>query len=196
MPGELDLRGRAAARRRRRAAAPLGPPHRNGRDHRAPGPVDRTRRLERRTQDRQASCPTVPMEQLGRTLSAESLLVLGLVPRGGGQVGQLLAEGGGVAVAVAEGEALQAVAREAELGGELALVEQPDLLGRGTRDRRGRLDLEPAVAPQARGRRDQLADDDVLLQPEQAIRLALERRVREDLGGLLERRRREEGVRG
>src|SRR5262249_38157773 len=109
------------------------------------------------------------------------------------QVGELVAERGAVA-AVAEPEALQAIARQAELGRQLRLVEQADLLRRRTRERLRRLDLQPPVAPQAGRRRDQLADDHVLLQAEQAIRLALERRVREHLGGLLERRRRQERV--
>jgi hypothetical protein len=44
--------------------------------------------------------------------------------------------------------------------------------------------------------RDQLADDHVLLQAEQAVDLALERRVGEHLGGLLEGGRRQERVGG
>src|SRR5919204_5091089 len=112
-----------------------------------------------------------------------------------GQVGELVAERLAVA-AVPEPEALElAVAREAELGSELVLVEQAHLVRRRTRDRLGGLDLEPPVPAQAGGGRDQLADDHVLLQAEQTVGLALERRVREDLGGLLERRRREERVR-
>src|SRR5207248_7311635 len=96
----------------------------------------------------------------------------------------------------AEAEALEiAVAREAELGGELRLVEQAHLVRRGTRDRLGGLDLEPPVAAQAGGGRNELADDHVLLQAEQTVRLALERRVREHLGGLLERGGRQERVR-
>src|SRR3954451_18738238 len=95
-------------------------------------------------------------------------VVLLVVARRRGQVGQLLAERGSVAVAVPEREALEALAREAELGGELPPLQHADLVRRGPRDRPGRLDLEPPVAPQARGRRDQLADDDVLLQAEQA----------------------------
>src|SRR3954451_14443187 len=89
-------------------------------------------------------------------------VVLLVVARRRGQVGQLLAERGSVAVAVPEREALEALAREAQLGGQLGLVEQADLLRRGPRDRLRRLDLEPPVAPQARGRRGQLAADEVV----------------------------------
>jgi hypothetical protein len=111
------------------------------------------------------------------------------------QVGELVREAGGVAAVPTEAEAVDvAVAGQPELGGELALVEQAHLLRARPRDRLRRLDLEPAVAPQAGGGRDQLADDDVLLQAEQPVGLALERSVREDLGGLLERGGREERV--
>src|SRR5688572_32179812 len=44
----------------------------------------------------------------------------------------------------------------------------------------GRLDRDVPVAADARTRRDQLADDHVLLEPEQAVALALDRGVRED----------------
>src|SRR4051812_16358180 len=49
----------------------------------------------------------------------------------------------------------------------------------------GRLDRDVPVAADARTRRDQLADDHVLLEPEQAVALALDRGVGEDLGRLL-----------
>src|SRR5437016_401562 len=111
------------------------------------------------------------------------------------EIRELVGETGGVAAVAAEAEALEPGVGEPELGCELRLVEQPDLLRRRPRDRLRRLDLEPPVAPQAGRRRDQLADDHVLLQADEAIGLALERRVREHLGGLLERRRREERVR-
>src|SRR4029079_15829963 len=89
-------------------------------------------------------------------------------------------------------EALAVV--QAQLGGELVALEQRDVVD-AAGERLRRLDLGRAVALQARRRRDQLPDDDVLLQAGQAVDLALERRVREDLGGLLERRRRQERVR-
>ena len=60
----------------------------------------------------------------------------------------------------------------------------------------GRLDLDRAVALEPGGRRDQLADDHVLLQAREAVDLALERRVGEHLRGLLEGGRRQERVRG
>src|ERR1700750_2157880 len=58
---------------------------------------------------------------------------------------------------------------------------------------RGRLAVDRAVGLEPGGRRDQLADDHVLLQAREAVDLALERRVGEDLRGLLEGGRREEG---
>src|SRR5215218_2457345 len=50
----------------------------------------------------------------------------------------------------------------------------------------GRLDRDVLVAADARTRRDQLSDDHVLLEPEQAVALALDRGVGEHLGRLLE----------
>src|SRR5215213_2920329 len=50
----------------------------------------------------------------------------------------------------------------------------------------GRLDRDVPVAADARTRRDQLSDDHVLLEPEQAVALALDRGVGEHLGRLLE----------
>src|SRR5205814_6141088 len=100
----------------------------------------------------------------GRDAASASWLRLGLLALVGRrrQVGELVGEGGAAVVAVAEAEALEvAVAGEAELGRQLRLVEQPDLLGRRPRNRLRRLDLEPPVAPKAGGRRDQLPDDDV-----------------------------------
>src|SRR4051812_32627822 len=129
------------------------------------------------------------------------LAVLGHV-----EVGELLGEAG-VATAAADllqrgdvlveggAEAAQAVAvAEAELGGDLVLVEQADVVDR-PRQRLGGLDLDAPVALQARRRRDQLPDDDVLLQPVEAVDLALQRGVGEDLRRLLEGRRRQERVR-
>src|SRR5215210_1086878 len=92
-------------------------------------------------------------------------------------------------------EALQALAVvEAELGGEVVALEQPDVVDPAG-ERLRRLDLDRAVALEPGGGRDQLADDHVLLQAGEAVDLALERRVREHLGGLLERGRRQERVR-
>src|SRR4029079_14313072 len=59
----------------------------------------------------------------------------------------------------------------------------------------GGLDRDRAVLAQSGRGRDQLADDDVLLQADQVVGLALERRIGEHLGGLLERARREEALR-
>src|SRR5215208_4468693 len=59
-----------------------------------------------------------------------------------------------------------------------------------------RLDLERPVVLEAGRGRDQLADDDVLLQADQAVALALEGGVREHLGRLLEGGRRQEGLGG
>src|SRR4051812_48974048 len=127
------------------------------------------------------------------TTAALSLLVVAFALGRQRQVRELVGEG--LSVAVAEPEVAQiAVAGEAQLLCELGLVEQAHLLRGRTGDRLGRLDLEAAVATETRGRRDQLPDDHVLLEAEQAIRLALERRVREDLGGLLERGGRQERV--
>src|SRR4051812_14998237 len=124
------------------------------------------------------------------------LLVVLLAVRRQRQIGQLVGERLTAAVAVAESEVAQvAVAGQAQLLCQLRLVEQAHLLRRRTRDRLGRLDLQAPVPAETGRRRDQLPDDDVLLQAEQAVGLALERRVREDLGGLLERGGRQEGVR-
>ena len=65
----------------------------------------------------------------------------------------------------------------------------------GPRQRLGRLDLDPPVALEPRGGRDQLADDHVLLEAVEGVLLALERGVREHLGRLLEGGGRQERVR-
>src|SRR3954453_13295503 len=92
-------------------------------------------------------------------------------------------------------EALEPLAVvETELRRQVVALEQADVVDPAG-ERLGRLDLDRAVALQARGRRDQLPDDHVLLQAREAVDLALERRVREDLGGLLEGGRRQERVR-
>src|SRR3954471_15335958 len=112
----------------------------------------------------------------GRPEAGPDLLELGRVERGA--------------------EALQALAVvEPELGGEVVALEQADVVDPAG-ERLGRLDLDRAGAPEARGRRDQLPDDHVLLQAGEAVDLALERRVGQDLGGLLEGGRRQERVRG
>src|SRR6266567_3615402 len=58
-----------------------------------------------------------------------------------------------------------------------------------------RLDLDLVVAVNARARRDEMADDDVLLQPQQVVPRAADRRVGQHPRGLLERRRRNERLR-
>src|SRR6266436_8992111 len=58
-----------------------------------------------------------------------------------------------------------------------------------------RLDLDLVVAVDARARRDQMADDDVLLEPQQVVPRAADRRVGQHARGLLERRRRNERLR-
>src|ERR687888_2259894 len=59
----------------------------------------------------------------------------------------------------------------------------------------GRGDVDRPVALEPGGSRDQLPDDHVLLQPEQAVDLALDRGVGQHLGRLLEGRRGQEGLR-
>src|SRR3954452_9045531 len=128
--------------------------------------------------------------------SANRLRVVALALGRQRQVGELVGEGLAIA-AVAEPEVAEvAVAGQPQLLSELGLVEQAHLLRGGTGDRLGRLDLQAPVAAETRRRRDQLPDDDVLLQAEQPVRLALERRVREHLGGLLERGGRQERIGG
>ena len=82
---------------------------------------------------------------------------------------------------------------ESELSSEIVVVEQADVV-HPPRERLGRLDLNPAVALETGRRRDQLADDDVLLEAVQAVDLALERRVGQHLRGLLEGGRGQERV--
>ena len=107
-----------------------------------------------------------------------------------GELLELLGERGAEALELG---GLLAVLGEAELGGELVLVEQV-LLGalRGLH----RLDLERAVVAQAGGGRDQLADDHVLLQADELVSLALQRGVGEHLGRLLEGGGRQERLGG
>ena len=71
-------------------------------------------------------------------------------------------------------------------------VEQRDVIG--ARQRLGRLDLDAAVALETGRGRDQLADDDVLLEPREAVLLALDRGVGQDLRRLLEGGSRQERV--
>src|SRR6266851_1936200 len=70
-------------------------------------------------------------------------------------------------------------------------------LGRGRRrlEPLRRLDLDVVVPVNARSRRDEMADDDVLLEPQQIVPRAADRRVRQHARGLLERRRRNERLR-
>src|SRR5205085_7939002 len=60
----------------------------------------------------------------------------------------------------------------------------------------GRLEVEIAVAGHARAGRDQLPDDDVLLEAEELVALALDGGLGEHTRGLLERRRRQPRVGG
>src|SRR5690349_11851088 len=69
-------------------------------------------------------------------------------------------------------EALQAFAVvQAELGSEVVAVEQANVVD-AAGQRLRRLDLDRAVALEAGRRRDQLADDHVLLQARQTVDLA------------------------
>ena len=116
------------------------------------------------------------------SLSAGGLARLDLL----GELLELLGERGAEALELGR---LLAVAAEAELGGELVLVEQVLLGALGGLDR---LDLERAVVLEAGRGRDQLADDHVLLEADEAVALALEGGVGEHLRRLLEGGRREE----
>ena len=82
---------------------------------------------------------------------------------------------------------------EPELGREVVVVEQADLVDPAGQ-RLGGLDLDPAIALEPGRGRDQLADDHVLLEPVEAVDLALERRVGQHLGRLLEGGRRQERI--
>src|SRR5437667_12111008 len=68
--------------------------------------------------------------------------------------------------------------------------------GLGRRRRRlepfRRLDLDVVIPIDARPRRDEMADDDVLLEPQQVVPRAPDRRVGQHPRRLLERRRRDE----
>src|SRR5207237_7483055 len=59
-----------------------------------------------------------------------------------------------------------------------------------------RLDLDIVVAVDPGSRRDEVPDDDVLLEPQEVVPGAPDRRVRQHAGRLLERRRRDERLRG
>src|SRR3954451_23725519 len=83
------------------------------------------------------------------------------------ELGEVLVEPGA--------EAAEAVpVAETQLGGDLVLGEQADLVHRA-RQRLGRLDLDAALALEAGRGRDELADDHVLLQPVEGVLLAIER---------------------
>src|SRR5262245_20247903 len=101
-----------------------------------------------------------------------------------------------------EGGAAPCVRRSALVATEVVLLERHGLTGsraergvvrvvRGDRVHRGlrlfgRLDPDVAVARQSGPGWDQLADDHVLLQPEQRVRLGVDGRVGQYPGGLLE----------
>src|SRR5436190_17758898 len=80
-----------------------------------------------------------------------------------------------------------------ECGEQLLLGRRP--LEGGGRHVLARADLDRPVLLQPRRRRDQLPDDDVLLQAEQPVDLALDRGVGQHLRRLLEGGRRQEGLR-
>src|SRR5665647_88293 len=58
----------------------------------------------------------------------------------------------------------------------------------------GRLHLDVAVARKTGTGRDELSEDDVLLEAEQRVGLGMDRRIRQNSGGLLEGRRRQPGL--
>src|SRR5436189_4040315 len=74
-------------------------------------------------------------------------LLLGLVGRLS-EIGELIGKARAIPAVALEPEPLQVpIPREPQLRGELGLVQQPDLVRGRPRNRLGRLDLEPAVAP-------------------------------------------------
>src|SRR3954467_9439999 len=92
-------------------------------------------------------------------------------------------------------EALEPLAVvETELRRQVVALEQADVVDPAG-ERLGRLDLDRAGALEGRGRRGQLPHDHVFLSAPAAVDLALERRVGQHLGGLLEGGRRQERVR-
>src|SRR6266487_1105079 len=93
-----------------------------------------------------------------------------------------------------EPEAREARAVAAIAADLLERCEQRLALVRLRRHLFGGADVDRPVALEAGRGRDQLADDHVLLQPEQAVDLALDRGVGQHLGRLLEGGRREEGL--
>src|SRR5918996_4378153 len=123
-------------------------------------------------------------------------------------LGDLFGFGGCAAGAVTVTVAVTVAERHAEQAEVDAFAVRVDLLERGEQllfGRRtpegldghllARLDLDrPVLLETGRGR-DQLADDDVLLEAEQAVDLALDRCVREHLRRLLEGGGREERLR-
>src|SRR5436853_5938800 len=105
----------------------------------------------------------------------------------------LLAEAGSAAEVEAEvGEARAVAAVAADL---LERRQERLALVRGGVRAVGSADVDRAVPLEAGRRRDQLADDHVLLQPEQPVDLAFDRCVRQHLRRLLERGGGEEGLR-
>src|SRR5204863_5143513 len=97
-----------------------------------------------------------------RLLRSRALARLDLL----GELLELLGERGSEALELGD----VALLGEAELGGQLVGVEEIVL---GALGRLDRLDLERAVVLEAGRRRDQLADDHVLLQPEETVALRL-----------------------
>ena len=124
------------------------------------------------------------------------------VPAGIVQLGQLLDEAG---VGAAGADLLERgeVARRSSAPKPPPSAARARRRGRRRRaDRRRRsreaavprLDLDPAVALESRRCGNQLADDHVLLEPVEAVLLALQRGIGQHLGRLLEGGRREERV--
>src|SRR5438477_1613078 len=124
-----------------------------------------------------------------RGVDLGDLLRLDLLVRRAAVAARLAAE---VEVEVREALAAAVRADLLERRQQLLLGLRPRV--RAHRRRVGRADLDRAVALEAGRRRDELADDDVLLQAEQTVDLALDRGVGQHLRRLLEGGRREEGL--
>src|SRR5512133_2127455 len=148
-------------------------------------------------------CPKVAAQEVTSTSRAVFRL---LAVERRVDLGYLFGLGRLVRLRVAVGRLRPAAEVEAEAG-EVDPVASvgADLLERGQqglalvgllRHLLGRPDLDVAVLLQAGGGRDQLADDHVLLQAQQPVDLALDRRVRQHLRRLLEGGSREERLGG
>src|SRR5580765_4150895 len=181
-------------------------------------PPGRTRRCPQRSgtppprpQERELASPRPPpVYQRGRPFAALPVICLPprlLVERRldlGDLLGLEVRARLGVAAVARLGPAAEVQSEPGEGVGAVAadLLECREelLLGLRARERARRHlvrgpDLDRPVALQAGRRRDQLPDDDVLLQSEQPVDLALDRGVGEHLRRLLEGRGREEGLR-